>query len=116
LNIIWEVKMSEQVTQWLESQPWAIRNKVDALVSLLSANGPQQGRPIVDSISGSRIHNLKELRVSSTSNHAIRILFCFTQNRIALLLVAGDKSNNWSKWYDRAIQQAEEEYDRLIEN
>jgi hypothetical protein len=35
---------------------------------------------------------------------------------MALLLVAGDKSNNWGSWYQQAIQEAEEIYERYIEN
>lgn len=112
----WEVQMSEQVSSWMEDQPRSTRNRGDDLLLILRFVGPQLGRPTVDSITGSSIHNLKELRVSSSSKEAPRILFCFTKERIALLLVAGDKANNWSDWYDRAIQQAEEEYEQFLEN
>jgi hypothetical protein len=98
----------------LESEPVAIRERVDVVLTVLAAHGPNLGRPLVDSISGSSIGNLKELRVLSSRDRAIRILFCFTPERIALLLVAGDKSNNWSGWYQDAIEEAEEIYDRYI--
>ncbi|MEW1821695.1 type II toxin-antitoxin system RelE/ParE family toxin [Arthrobacter sp. NPDC080031] len=29
----------------------------------------------------------------------MRILFAFDPERLAILLVAGDKAGNWSKWY-----------------
>ena len=112
----WEIRLSHQVLAWLESEPVAIRERVDVVLTVLAAHGPNLGRPLVDSISGSSIGNLKELRVLSSRDRAIRILFCFTPARIALLLVAGDKSNNWGSWYQQAIQEAEEIYERYIEN
>jgi hypothetical protein len=116
LNKRWEVLMSEQVSTWLEVQPRSTRKRVDELLLILRLVGPQLGRPTVDSITGSSIHNLKELRVSSTRKEAPRILFCFTKERVALLLVAGDKAHNWSDWYGRAIQQAEEQYEQFLED
>jgi hypothetical protein len=89
---------------------------VDVVLSVLAAHGPNLARPLVDSVSGSRIRNLKELRVLSSRDQAILILFCFTPARIALLLVAGDKSNNWNSWYKQAIQEAEEIYERYVKN
>ena len=112
----WDIQLSHQVLDWLESEPVSIRERVDVVLSVLAAHGPNLGRPLVDSVSGSRIRNLKELRVLSSRDHAIRILFCFTPARIALLLVAGDKSNNWSSWYQEAIQEAEEIYERYVKN
>ena len=49
-------------------------------------------RPIVDKVSGSKFHNMKELRSAGTS---IRILFIFDPNRQAILLLGGDKEGNW---------------------
>jgi len=116
LNRKWEVQMSEQVTTWLEAQPRSTKVKVEKVLQLLIDHGPHLGRPLVGSIVGSAISNLKELRVSSSNQLAIRILFCFTPARMALLLVAGDKSNNWSKWYSEAIEQAEEIYEQQLED
>lgn len=112
----WEIQMSEQVSSWLEAQPRSTKLKVEKVLQLLIDRGPHLGRPLADSIVGSAISNLKELRVSSSNQLAIRILFCFTPARMALLLVAGDKSNNWSEWYSEAIEQAEEIYEQHLED
>ena len=112
----WTIEISHQVENWLESEPEALRMRVDVVLSVLRSQGPALGRPLVDSISGSSISNLKELRVLSSSLSAIRILFCFTPNRRALLLVAGDKSGSWNSWYPNAITQAEEIYERYLKN
>ncbi len=76
--------------------------------------GPSLGRPLVDRIAGSRLHNLKELRPPSAGTSEVRILFIFDPDRNAVLLVAGDKSGQWSTWYQGAILLAEERYDRYV--
>jgi hypothetical protein len=73
-----------------------------AALAILSEQGPNLGRPLVDSITGSTIHNLKELRLGAN-----RILFAFSETRQAKLLFAGNKKDNWSSWYQAAIVEAE---------
>jgi hypothetical protein len=40
----------------------------------------------------------------------VRILFCFDPWRSAILLIAGDKSGQWNRWYREAIPAAEQLY------
>ncbi|WP_431927395.1 type II toxin-antitoxin system RelE/ParE family toxin [Nonomuraea jabiensis] len=63
---------------------------------------------------GSQIHNLKELCPGSAGRSEIRILFVFDPWRSVILLVAGDKSGDWSGWYRRAIPRAEELYEKYL--
>jgi hypothetical protein len=72
----------------------------------LLKHGPGLGRPMVDSISGSCISNLKELRPGT-----VRILFVFDPWRSSILLVAGDKAGRWNAWYREAIPLAEQRYE-----
>ena len=53
---------------------------------------------------------MKELRPPSAGRTEIRILFVFDPWRAAVLLIAGDKSGQWSRWYKSAIPEAEERY------
>jgi hypothetical protein len=46
-------------------------------------NGPGDGRPLVDTITASRIANMKELRPPSSGKTEIRILLVFTPWRSA---------------------------------
>ena len=46
---------------------------------------------------------MKELRWPSAGRSEIRILLVFDPWRSAILLVAGDKSGQWDKWYRAAI-------------
>lgn len=40
------------------------------------------------------------------------MLFIFDARRQAVLLVAGDKTGQWSDWYEQAIPLAEERFGR----
>ena len=85
-------------------------DRVARAYKVLSAKGPQLGRPVADRIQGSRIHNLKELRVSGEDGAEYRVLFVFDPIRQAFLLVGGNKQGEWDKWYKRQIQIAEQRY------
>jgi hypothetical protein len=68
------------------------------------------GRPLVDRVKGSAIHNLKELCPGSAGSSEIRVLFAFDPWRSAVLLLAGDKAGDWKGWYRHAVPRAEELY------
>jgi hypothetical protein len=76
-----------------------------------SSTGPGLGRPLVDTIAGSSIANLKELRTGT-----IRVLFAFDPWRSSILLVAGDKAGRWNAWYRTAIPLAEERYTAYLKD
>jgi hypothetical protein len=54
---------------------------------------------------------MKELRPLGGD---LRILFVFGPRRTAILLLGGDKSNEWNAWYDKAIPQAESLYAQYL--
>ena len=68
----------------------------------------------MDSVTGSSLANMKELRPPSTGRSEVRILFAFDPWRAAILLVAGDKSGQWTRWYRTAIPHAERLYDEYL--
>jgi hypothetical protein len=47
---------------------------VNQAILVLERNGPAEGRPLVDTITASRIANMKELRPPSAGRSEIRIL------------------------------------------
>ncbi|WP_405736888.1 type II toxin-antitoxin system RelE/ParE family toxin [Streptomyces sp. NBC_01537] len=87
---------------------------VDAL-DHLALEAPSLGRPMVDRIHRSVVHNLKELRPGSTGRSEVRMLFVFDPDREAVILVAGDKPGQWSNWYDENIPIAEHRYGEYLE-
>lgn len=82
-----------------------------AAIELLEERGPSLGRPAVDRIAGSRHHNMKELR--SFGGH-LRALFAFDPKRRAIVLLGGDKTNDWSGWYDRNVPVADDLFDEYL--
>lgn len=66
------------------------------------------GRPLVDTIRGSRHANMKELRPPGGN---LRVLFAFNPRRTAILLIGGDKTGRWQEWYDEMIPAADDLYD-----
>lgn len=109
----WEILLTVEVESFLdklcESDPVS-HQLVNQAILVLERNGPAEGRPLVDSITASRIANMKELRPPSTGRSEIRILLVFDPWRSAILLVAGDKSGQWNRWYRVAIPRAEQLY------
>jgi hypothetical protein len=113
----WEILLTAEVESFLddlyESDP-ASHQLVNQAILILERNGPAEGRPLVDSITASRIANMKELRPPSSGRSEIRILLVFDRWRAAILLVAEDKSGQWAKWYRTAIPRVEQLYDDYL--
>jgi hypothetical protein len=113
----WEILMTTEVESFLdelyESDP-ASHQLVNQAILVLERNGPAEGRPLVDTITASRIANMKELRPPSAGRSEIRILLVFDPWRSVILLVAGDKSGQWNKWYRTSIPRAEQLYDDYL--
>lgn len=110
----WEIILVPEVHDWYLALDNLSANLVRDAVELLAERGPALGRPMADRITGSSVHNLKELRPGSAGRTEIRILYVFDPERRAVLLVAGDKAGNWSRWYRDAIKLAEDRYARFL--
>ncbi len=113
----WELLLTAEIETFLDelydSDPVS-HQLVNQAILVLERNGPAEGRPLVDTITASRIANLKELRPPSAGASEIRILLVFDPWRSAILLVAGDKSGQWDRWYRTAIPRAEQLYEDYL--
>ena len=87
----WAVEIGEKFEAEFDALPAQVRTEILALSLVLEQFGPQLGRPRVDTLSGSRHANMKELRFSA-ADEEWRAAFAFDTRRKAILLVAGDKS------------------------
>lgn len=110
----WTVEFHPACGAWADGLDQADAEALLAAVRVLRDLGPTLGRPLVDTIKGSRHSNMKELRPGSTGRSEIRLLFAFDPTRQAILLVGGDKSNNWRGWYDTNIPLADSRYDEHL--
>lgn len=109
---MWNIEVTDEFADWYEALSESDQEPIRAAVERLSQTGPTLGRPVVAEISGSKIHNLKELRPVSSS---IRVLFVFDPRRTGILLVGGDKGQHgWKAWYSGAIAQAETLYSNYL--
>lgn len=106
----WNVILLSEVRAWFDTLDEETTGQVTAAFDLLEATGPTLGRPLVDTLHGSSLPNLKELRPGSAGKSEVRILFVFDPRRQAVLLVAGDKSGQWKQWYADHIPLAEQRY------
>lgn len=88
----WAIRATGEIREWLralrQADPGTYRS-VNVAIDMLAEIGPGLGRPLVDTLQGSRIGNLKELRPRSGRDVAIRILFVFDPWSQAVLLVGG---------------------------
>lgn len=107
---MWEVELTDECEQWWEGLSEYEQELLDQRIKLLEAQGPGLGRPAVDTLTGSKIANLKELRAST-----LRVLFVFDPRRTAVLLLGGDKRGDWRGWYVEAIPLAESIYQRHLD-
>lgn len=117
---MWEVDY-HLIEPWLDEQDEKTVACILSALEVLQREGPSLGRPLVDSIAGSALGNLKELRPASSGKTEVRILFLFDPERKAVMLLAGDKATaksiraKWSGWYRRAIPEAQRIYRAHLE-
>ena len=99
-------------------------NGLVAAVEVLEQAGPTLGRPLVDTVTGSKHQNMKELRTPSAGRTEIGMLFAFDPMRKAIMLLGGDKSgtaapkaskkDKWANWYKKAIPTADRIFDEHL--
>ena len=108
---IWSVEFHPACEQWADDLDEPDAEALLAAIRVLRDLGPTLGRPLVDTVKGSRHTNMKELRPGSTGRTEVRVLFAFDLQREAILLVGGDKSDDWKGWYDSNIPIADDRFD-----
>ena len=108
----WTVEFHPKCEQWARDLPSSDSEALLAAIRVLRDLGPSLGRPLVDTIKASRHPNMKELRPGSTGRTEIRVLFAFDRARMAILLVGGDKSADWSGWYVANIPIADQRFEK----
>jgi hypothetical protein len=106
-----EVEYTDQFGGWWDNLAGEEQEAVTAAVNVLQRGGPSLGRPLVDTIKQSRHKNMKELIPPASD---IRVLFAFDPRRAAILLIGGDKSGEWSAWYDRMVPVADDLFDEHL--
>jgi len=107
----YDVYFTTVAEDWLMALGDDDYDSIMARIELLEQHGPALGRPVVDSIRGSRHANMKELRAGS-----MRALFAFDPARHAIVLVGGEKRDDWTGWYERSIPLADDLLDARLDS
>ncbi|MDR3020006.1 MAG: type II toxin-antitoxin system RelE/ParE family toxin [Treponema sp.] len=106
----WNVETTDEYNAWFLAQTESGQTSIRMKVELLEEYGPYLPRPHADTLKGSKLKNLKELR-TQTENNVFRVAFIFDKKRKAILLIGGDKKGKDEKrFYQNLIKQAEEIY------
>lgn len=112
---MWTIKQTEEFQNWFEKADKKLQDDTLEHVEILRQFGPQLSRPFVDTLKGSSITNLKELRFNSGVK-VIRIFFVFDPDRNGVLIIGGDKAGSGGKvFYDKLIDKSEKIYTKYLE-
>ncbi len=109
----YEVILLDEFADWLDEQGEEPRLRILAHLELLADRGPLLARPYADTLKGSKIPNLKELRVSYR-REPIRILFAFNPKQQAVVILGGTKQAD-KRWYEVNIPIAEKLFVEYLE-
>ncbi|MDY6782556.1 MAG: type II toxin-antitoxin system RelE/ParE family toxin [Cyanobacteriota bacterium] len=109
----WNIVFDPNFRRWFYQQEQKFQDEVFSVLSMLAKLGPALGRPRVDTLVGSSLKNMKELRIQYRGD-PWRILFAFDPQRQAILLVGGNKTGN-KRWYKENIPIAERRYQQYLE-
>ena len=93
---MFEIIISDEFGDWFKDLDSQAKKDIFASIETLKNFGPSLG---------SKINNLKELRVRSIGR-PFRILFLFDPKKRAFLLIGGNKAND-KKFYKKLIAKAE---------
>ncbi len=111
----WTITFHDEFAPEFDELPVAVQDEIYARARVLETIGPELGRPQVDTLTGSKHANMKELRFDA-DNGVWRVAFAFDPEREAVLLVAGDKSGTSQKrFYKGLIKKADSRFDRHLE-
>lgn len=103
----WQVEFHDEFEPEFEALEEVVQDALLAHLVRLQEVGPALGRPAADTLKGSAIANLKELRFDAAGG-VWRVLFAFDGRRVAVLLVAGDKRGlKQERFYKALIATAE---------
>lgn len=106
----WTVLFHEEFDIEFQALDRDLQDELLAHAKLLQEFGPKLGRPAVDTLTGSKHANMKELRFG-WKGQVWRVAFAFDPERHAILLAGGDKRGADSKrFYGRLIAIADRRF------
>ena len=109
----WSVLFHDEFDVEFDALSRDVQDNLLAAAKAVQIAGPKAGRPHVDTLSGSKHANMKELRFTAHGGREIwRAAFAFDRDRAAIVLVAGEKQGEkQALFYKRLIRIADRRFD-----
>ena len=95
---VWNILTTDEYLTWFSNLSEYDKEEINFKVHLLEEFGPNLPRPHADILKGSKIKNLKELRIR-TYEHVFRVAYYFDIKRNGILLTGGDKKGKDEKLF-----------------
>jgi hypothetical protein len=108
----YEVEVTDEWLRWYESLGVEEQDGLAASIGLLEAKGPHLPFPYSSGVASSRHSHMRELR-TQVVGRPLRTLYAFDPRRVAILLIAGDKTGD-DRWYDVHVPRADDLYDEHL--
>ena len=109
----YEVEVTDEWLEWFHQLAAEEQDEIAAAIGLLENRGPQLPFPYSSGVSSSRHSHMRELR-TQVHGRPFRTLYAFDPRRVAILLIAGDKTGD-DRWYDVFVPKADDLYDEHLE-
>ena len=110
---MWNVEITDEFETWWHGLSRGVQDAIESAVAALEEDGPDLGRPTVDTLKGSKHRNMKELRVQQAGK-PWRVFFAFDPRRSAIILIGGCKAGD-KRFYDKMIPIADRLFDIHLE-
>jgi len=112
----WSVSFHDAFGLEFEEFKDDLQDELLAHLNVLKQFGPTLGRPLVDTLKGSKFTNMKELRFKLNGS-VWRFAFAFDPARSAIVLVGGNKrGKNQEDFYDDLLKIADTRFVSHLES
>ena len=108
----YEVEVTDERLEWFDTLSVEEQEEIAATIGLLENRGPHLPFPYSSGVASSRHSHMRELR-TQVQGHPYRTLYAFDPRRVAILLIAGDKTGD-NRWYEVFIPRADSLYDEHL--
>ena len=109
----YEVEVTDEWLEWFEGLTAEEQDEIAASIGLLEARGPHLPFPHSSGVATSRHSHMRELR-TQIQGRPYRTLYAFDPRRVAILLIAGDKTGS-DRWYQVYVPKADSLYELHLE-
>ena len=108
----WTVVFCDEFAEEFVLLDPGLQVELAAYLRVLETFGPRLGRPLADTLKGSKFANMKELRFSWQRNPC-RYFFAFDPERNAVVLVGGSKAGG-GRFYDALMPVADARFEKYL--